>query len=108
MIEHIEEQVKQLVTSIKNERTALDAEAKRLRTPEIISAFDKQNHDSWCLSVAGDCLVRLRLFTEQNFSFVETMGVISVARYIFELSVWLQLFKLDPRYGLANAGGVIA
>jgi len=96
----IEERVTQLVTAIKNQRAALDAEAKRLRTPEIISAFDKRNHDSWCLSVTGDCLVRLRLFTEQNFNFIETMGVISVARYIFELSVWLQLFKLDPRYGL--------
>lgn len=28
------------------------------------------------------------------------MGIIAVARYIFELSVWLFLFKLDRRYGL--------
>jgi hypothetical protein len=97
---HIEERVNELVSSIKNRRTALDAEAKRLRTPEIISTFDKQNYDSWCLSVIGDSLIRLRLFTEQNFNFIETMGIISVARYIFELSVWLQLFKIDPRYGL--------
>ena len=96
----VEKRVNQLVSSIKNQRTALDAEAKRLRTPAFLSAFDKQNHDSWCLSVTGDCLVRLRLFTEQNFNFIETMGIISVARYIFELSVWLQLFKLDSRYGI--------
>ena len=95
-----DKQINQLVSSIKNQRASLDAEAKRLRTPEILSAFDKQNHDSWCVSVTGDSLVRLRLFTEQNFNFVETMGIISVARYIFELSVWLQLFKLDARYGL--------
>lgn len=100
MSANIEQRISQLVTSIKNQGTPLDDEAKRLRTREIISTFDKQNHDSWCLSVTGDCLVRLRLFTEQNFNFIETMGVISVARYIFELSVWLQLFKLDPRYGL--------
>lgn len=100
MSAQIEEQATQLVASIKDQRTALDAKAKRIRTPEIIGAFDKWNHDSWCLSVTGDCLVRLRLFTEQNFNFIETMGVISVARYIFELSVWLQLFKLDSRYGL--------
>jgi hypothetical protein len=96
----IEEQIAKLVASIKDKRTALDAEAMRIRTPEIIGAFDKWNHDSWCLSVAGDCLVRLRLFTEQNFNFIETMAVISVARYILELSVWLQLFNLDPGYGL--------
>jgi hypothetical protein len=100
MSEPIEEQVNQLVSSIKNKRRALDGEANRFRTHEIISKFDKQNYDSWCISVIGDSLVRLRLFTEQNFNFIETMGIISVARYIFELSVWLQLFKLDSRYGL--------
>jgi hypothetical protein len=40
------------------------------------------------------------MFTEQNFNSVESMGVVVVARYIFELSVWLSLFKLDRRYGL--------
>ncbi len=96
----VEEQFTQLVASIKEQRTTLDAEAKRLRTPAIIDVFDKWSHNSWCLSVAGDCLVRLRLFTEQNFNFIETIGTIAVARYIFELSVWLHLFKLDARYGL--------
>lgn len=100
MTAQIEEHVAQLIASIKDQRPALDAEAKRVRTPAIIGAFDKWNHDSWCLSVTGDCLVRLRLFTEQNFNYIETMGVISVARYILELSVWLKLFKLDSRYGL--------
>ncbi len=78
----------------------MDAVAQRLRTPDIQAAFNKWDHNSWCLSVAGDSLVRIRLFTEQNFHFVETMGVIAVARYIFEVSVWLHLFKLDRRYGL--------
>jgi len=95
-----EEQVAQLVGSIKKLHIILDVEAKRLRTPEIIARFDKSSQDSWCLSVMGDCLVRLRLFTEQNFNFIETMSVISVARYIFELSIWLKLFERDPRYGL--------
>lgn len=100
MSRDIEEQINALVTSIKNQSTALNAEVNRLRTPEIISDFDKNNYNSWCLSVIGDCLIKLRLFTEQNFNFIETMGVISVARYIFELSVWLRLFKIEPRYGL--------
>lgn len=92
--------VEQLIHSICSRRSSLDAVAQRLRTPEIQAAFNKWDHNSWCLSVAGDSLVRLRLFTEQNFNFIETMGVIAVARYIFELSVWLHLFKLDRRYGL--------
>ena len=100
MAERHKHNVDQLILSIRSRRSSLDAVAQRLRTPTIQAAFNKLDDNSWCLSVAGDALVRIRLFTEQNFNFVETLGVIAVARYIFELSVWLHLFKLDPRYGL--------
>ena len=93
---HIEE----LVKSIRARRSSLDALAEKLRTPAIQSAFDKWDHKSWCLAVAGDSIVRIRLFIEQNFNFIETIGLIAVARYIHELSIWLHLFKRDPRYGL--------
>jgi hypothetical protein len=100
MSEQTQHNIERLTNSIHSHRSSLDAIAQRLRTPEVIAAFNKWDHNSWCISVAGDALVRLRLFTEQNFNFVETMGIISVARYIFELSVWLYLFKLNARYGL--------
>lgn len=100
MSDQIKQDVQQLIRSIVSNGQSLEAVAQRLRTPEILAAFNKWDHKSWCRSVAGDALIRLRLFTEQNFNFIETMGVISVARYIFELSIWLKLFKLDPRYGL--------
>ncbi len=48
----------------------------------------------------GDALVRLRLLLEQNFNFIETIGVVAVSRYLFELSVWIRLFERDARYGL--------
>ncbi len=89
-----------LIKSIKNHNQILMSESARLRTNDILKAFDKKNYDSWCLSAVGDSLVKLKLFTEQNFNFVESMGVVSVTRYIFELSVWINLFKLDPRFGL--------
>jgi len=100
VIDRNKHNVEQLIQSICLRRLSLDALAKRLRTPEILAAFNKSDHNSWCISVAGDSLVRLRIFTEQNFNFVETIGIVAVSRYIFELSVWLHLFKLDPRYGL--------
>jgi hypothetical protein len=96
----IEGQISQLVASIKGHHEALDATAKLFRTSEIIDSFDKWNNDCWCSSVFGDGLIKLRLFTENNFNFVETVGVIAVARYIFELSLWLRLLGLDSRYGL--------
>lgn len=89
-----------LIQRIRSRRDELDALAQQLRTPEIQSAFDQWNYNSWCVSVAGDALVRVRLFTEQNFNYVETIGVIAVARHLHELCIWLSLFKSDRRYGL--------
>lgn len=96
----VETRFVKLINEIRAQRGALDTLAQRLRTQEILDAFNPYDHKSWCLAVMGDALVRLRLFTEQNFNFVETMGTVAVARYIFELSVWLKLFELDARYGL--------
>ncbi|MFH1236280.1 MAG: DUF5677 domain-containing protein [Parcubacteria group bacterium] len=100
MTEQSNYNVEQLTHVIRSRGQILDVVAQRLRTPEIQATFNKWDHNSWCLGVAGDSLVRIRLLTEQSFNFVETMGVIAVARYIFELSVWLYLFRRDPRYGL--------
>jgi hypothetical protein len=107
MIEQ-ETRIQPLVSAIRSRTSALDSLAQQLRTPAIIEAFDKWDHNSWCIAVAGDSLVRLRLFTEQNFNFVETMGVVAVARYMFELTVWLRLFALDRRYGLVYFDQLLA
>lgn len=92
--------IQPLVNSIRARQSSLDALARELHTPAILEVFDKWDHNSWCISVAGDSLGRLRLFTEQNFSVVETIGVVAVARYTFELSIWLRLFAINRRYGL--------
>ncbi len=103
----LENKLQTLVFSIKNKRSSLDEESKRLRTPDEKIKFNKNNHDSWCRAATGDALVKLRLFTEQNFNFIETMGVISITRYTFELSIWLRLFDIDSRYGLVYASQLI-
>jgi len=96
-----------LVELVKANRTAVDIEARRLRTTELLGSFDKRSQRSWCLAVMGDSLVRVRLFLEQNFNFVETMGIVAVSRYLFELSVWLKLFEHDERYGLVYYGQLL-
>jgi hypothetical protein len=103
----LEKKLQNLAASIKEKRAALDEESKRLRTPAIQKNFNKYNHDSWCQAATGDALIKLRLFTEQNFNFLETMGTISVTRYTFELSIWLRLFDIDSRYGLVYASQLI-
>lgn len=93
-------QLSELVKSIKGHKPCLEMQARRLQDQEILINFDKTNSRCWCLSALGDSLVRVSLFLEQNFNFVETIGVVAISRYLFELSVWLKLFEQDERYGL--------
>ncbi|MGR4894885.1 hypothetical protein ACIPR8_06370 [Stenotrophomonas sp. LARHCG68] len=93
-------QISEHVEIIKSYRDLLDKEAKRLRPPELTVSFDKANPHHWCLSVVGDSLVRIRLLIEQSFQFVESLGIVAASRYLFELSIWLNLFNKDERYGL--------
>jgi hypothetical protein len=62
--------------------------------------FDKFSADDWRRNTFGNALVRLRQLTENNFNYIESMGLLAVARYVFELSVWLRLFQKDKRYCL--------
>lgn len=62
--------------------------------------FDKFSADDWRRNTFGNALVRLQQLVENNFNFIETMGLLAVARYVFELSVWLLLFQKDPGYCL--------
>lgn len=100
--------IEPLVKSIRARQSSLDALAQELRAPAILESFDTWDPNSWCIAVAGDSLVRLRLFTEQNFNVVETMGIVAVARYSFELTVWLRLFAMDCRYGLVYFDQLLA
>ena len=47
-----------------------------------------------------NALIKLRLLIEQNFHYIETLSVLSVARYIFEILVWLKLLESENRYAL--------
>ena len=61
----------------------------------------KQSTRFWVFVAFTDALVRLRLFVEQNFSYIEPMGILAVTRYTFELMVWLKRPHGDARgYGL--------
>lgn len=95
-----EEIIGELITRIREQRNLLEEASKPYRTPEKESSFNKLNAEDWCSAVFGDGLVKLRLFTENNFSYIETLGLVSVSRYIFEISIWLNLFVKDTRYGL--------
>lgn len=77
-------QFRQVTTSAKGEHQVLN----------------QQSRTFWTRAVFQDSLVRLRLFVEQNFAYIEPMGLLAVARYLFELTVWLKLVQKDKGYAL--------
>jgi hypothetical protein len=54
----------------------------------------------WSFAVLADSLVRVRLLIEQNFMYFETLGVLALTPYVFELTIWVRLVQKDNRYGL--------
>lgn len=59
--------------------------------------------DFWRPVIVCDAIVRIRLFSEQNFIVIETLGLLAMARYVFELVVWLKHIERDPSFSLAYA-----
>lgn len=97
---NMESQITALVELIKNLQPLLDKESLRLREDVKTNNLNKFDCNYWCQNAIGDSLVKLRLFTEQNFNYIETMSLLAVTRYIFEMSVWLKLFNFNSQYGL--------
>ena len=54
----------------------------------------------WKLVAYVDALVKLRIFIQENFAYIETLSLLAHTRYVFELSIWLKLLSLDEDYGL--------
>jgi hypothetical protein len=62
--------------------------------------FDIHSADNWRRNTYGNALVRLRIILENNFRVVESLGLLAVTRYVFELSLWLKLFQQNVNYAL--------
>jgi hypothetical protein len=92
MSEH-EHAIDQVLSEIISMRTEVEeaASALRLSLDEVRQGAppEKLKYDEryWTLVAHYDGMVRLRILIEQNFRFIETIGLLAVTRYIFELLV---------------------
>lgn len=99
----MQEKLKSLVESITGLHSTVDRLSKCFREDletQHDSAFDKNSANDWRVNIYGHALIRLRVILEQNFRLVETIGLVAVTRYIFELTVWLELIEENVNYGL--------
>ncbi len=60
----------------------------------------KYGETDWIHYVYYDSLIKMRLILENNFNYLETFGLISTTRYLFELNLWLSLLKKDKKYSM--------
>lgn len=103
----MQSQTSNLIDMIKSLQPMLEKELLRLRGSEKLNNLNKFDCNYWCQVAISDSLVKLMLFTEQNFKYVETMSLLAVTRYIFEMSIWLKLFSLNTQYGLVYSSLLI-
>ena len=61
--------------------------------------LNKKLNSYWKLVAYRDCLNRLKVLLKQNFNYIESMSLLAVTRYVFELTVWVKLIQKDEKYG---------
>jgi len=74
----------------------------KIRTFPTID-LEEHGADYWRTQALSDALIRVRIFVENNFSYIETLGVLALCRYTFELVVWLKHIEKDQRFALVYA-----
>lgn len=102
----LEPQVAQLIAGLRGLQPRVETLSDAFRSKIAafpVQPFHEYGADYWSLQSMGDALVRVKLFLERNFSFIETLGVLSLCRYTFELVVWLKHIERNEDFSLVYA-----
>ena len=67
-----------------------------------------ENRRDLTYSIFHNALIKLRLILENNFSHLETIGLLGTARYVFEMLVWLRLLDNDIDSSLVFYGKLVS
>lgn len=101
MKENTRQEMAEVVERIKALHPTLEERKEALRTdlgrfPDVETVHTDAAF--WKTRILFDAMVKLRLLVENNFHVIETMGVLSLTRYIFELSVILKNINADGNF----------
>lgn len=94
-IKGLEPRLQQLAEAARSQIRALPAEAG-----EYVEI------ERWCHQINHDSIARVRNLIENNFHAIETLALLSLARYMFELNVQLKQIDSDAVFALVYARGV--
>jgi hypothetical protein len=106
----IRNQIEQVVSAIRTLETKLKPlaeyytkEVRSFPAEEIVNF----SQEYWLALSMRDSLTRVRNLIENNFIVIETLGVLALARYMFELVIQLKRIDKDPIFAIVYAREVI-
>jgi hypothetical protein len=94
-----EERAAEIVNEIVSLHQLVERVVDALRTKmdEVEKSLNDTNRyasaEYWRLVAFADGMIKVRLIIEQNFKFIETLGILATSRYMLELLIWLRLLK---------------
>lgn len=91
-IKTLEPRLQQLATAARSQVLAL---ASTVGEPAEV--------ERWCHQINHDSITRVRNLIENNFHAIETLALLSLARYMFELNVQLKQIDQDASFALVYA-----
>lgn len=100
------EEIENLVRDLRSMHSGIEAKIPRCLdlVKQDENSFDPDklivNGRYWKRVAYYNTLLKLSIIIERNFSYIESLGVLSLTRYIFELAVWVNLLSKDEEYGL--------
>jgi hypothetical protein len=86
--------IKALHPSLEQTKVSLRADLERFPAVETVHTDDAY----WKTRILFDAMVKIRLFVENNFHVIETMGVLSLTRYIFEIAVIIRNIDVNQNF----------
>lgn len=100
-----QEKISSIISRVIELRPMLSETIEKLRNEIAIEEAHyagrfKYSETYWQLVMYSDALIKLRVLTERNFTYIESFSLLAVTRYLVELSIWIRLLSQDKRYGL--------
>ena len=93
------EEIVGLRPQILASKTSLEATATTIRQDDFPSAV-AYHQRALCVRVFSDALGKCQILVETNLRVIETLGVLALTRYLFELLVQLKELDADPRQAI--------
>lgn len=98
-ITHVIQRIRVLKPRLDSVVEALQVRAQSFPECEL----EEHSAEYWRSQAVLDAALRVRIFVERNFLFLESLAVMALRRYTLELAVWLKLLSKDDRFSYVYA-----